>query len=116
MSNLSVRSNAILIAALLSNVGLVFANQAHDTLAGMSEDQRAGAMRTFMERSGEACPSVTRTFFQGFDKERSAFWNVQCSNRKAFVVMIYNDARGSNKILECGVLKAVTGMQCFKKF
>jgi hypothetical protein len=30
--------------------------------------------------------------------------------------MIYDDAQGSTKILDCAVLKTVSGVECFKRF
>ena len=52
---------------------------------------------------------------QGMDKTGAAIWNVACSNKSSYVIMVYNDAQGSTKILDCAVLKAVGGGECFKK-
>ena len=92
-----------------------YANEAHEILSRMSPEKRNEAMTEHMRRSNEPC-TVTRSFFQGFDKKRTAHWNVGCSNGAAFVVSIQNDASGSTRILDCKVLKAVAGMDCFKKF
>lgn len=95
---------------------LAFANEANNILSKMSETDRNSALAGLIKRSDEPCGRITKSFFQGLDKSGNAFWNVRCSNKKAFVVMIYNDATGSTKILECSVLKAVAGVECFKKF
>jgi hypothetical protein len=63
----------------------------------------------------EGC-RVTRSFFQGLDKAGAAFWNVTCSNGKAFSIMIENNSRGSTQVLECEMLKAVSGVECFRRF
>jgi hypothetical protein len=91
------------------------ANQAHQILQGMSGPKRNEAMTSFMARSGEPC-NVTRSFYQGVDARGNAFWNVACSNKKSFSVMIYNDSSGSTRILECKVMKAVGGTPCFQQF
>ena len=91
-------------------------NKAHDLLAGQPDAQRNQMLTVFMKQSKENCDSVERSFFQGFDKSRSAFWNVACRNGRSFAVMVYNDASGSTKVLDCGVLKVVAGVECFKKF
>ena len=95
---------------------LAQANEAHDALVKMTDLQRNYAFAKFMEASGERCPQVTRNMFQGFDKKKNAFWSLTCDNGQSWSVMIYNDAKGSSRILECSVLKAVGGGQCFKKF
>ena len=66
-----------------------------------------------LEGSGENCV-VKENFFQGMTKDDQAIWNVRCTNGKAF--MMEPDATGSTKILECSVLKFISGVECFKKF
>jgi hypothetical protein len=105
-----------LMVTLSCYAGVSTANEAHSIISQMPEGKRNSTFATFMQRSGEACGTVTRTFFQGFDSKWSAFWSVQCSNEKAFNVMIYDDSSGSTRILDCKVLKAVAKMDCFKKF
>lgn len=92
------------------------ANKAHSILAGMAEPERRTFFGNYLKNSGEACDSVTKTFFQGLSKQGEAFWNVRCRNGRTYAVMINNDATGSTRILECEVLKVVGGGECFKKF
>lgn len=66
---------------------------------------------------GEGCAG-TSTFFmgigdKGFGKDE-AFWSIRCRNGKTYEVEINPDSTGSNRVLECSVLKTVTGTQCFK--
>ena len=92
-----------------------FANESHKQLAAMSEADRRVMLSLFMRENGEAC-FVTKTFYQGSDSKGTASWNVACSNGKAFVIGVANDAGGSTSILGCEVLKAVARVECFKPF
>lgn len=85
----------------------------HDKLAALSEKERNEKLSYAVQDEG--C-RVTRSFFQGLDKSGNAFWNVACANRETRVIMIRNDAQGSTRVLECGVMKAMGGTECFKKF
>ena len=106
----------VLVVGLSIAPSLAWPNEAHDIISAMSETDRRVALASFMRTSGESCARATRTFFQGFDKSGNAFWNVGCSNGRSFSVMIYNDSVGSTRILDCKVLKALTKVECFKKF
>lgn len=109
----------VLVAAVLvvfSNPGVALANKAHGMIEKMPNNDRNTTFTAFLKNSGEDCGTVTRNFFQGFDKSRNAFWNVACSNKKSYVIMINNDSAGSTKIMSCAVLKAVNAGECFKKF
>ena len=107
---------AITAFVFLSISGPALANKAHSMLEKMSDQERNTTLARFLKQSGEECDSVIRNFFQGFDKNQNAFWNVACGNKKSYVVMINNDSVGSTKILSCAVLKAVNAGECFKKF
>lgn len=96
--------------------GTALANEAHGMIEKMPDKDRNTTFTDFLKKSGEDCDSVTRNFFQGFDKYKNAFWNVACSNKKSYVIMINNDAVGSTKIMNCAVLKAINAGECFKKF
>jgi hypothetical protein len=90
-------------------------NRANDVLSGMSEPDRAAALVKTL--GGEPCGAVSRTFYQGIlAKDRSAFWNVRCSNGRSYAISINNDATGSTRILDCKVLKTIAGVDCFTKF
>ena len=69
-----------------------------------------------MQREGERCPSVSRTFFQGSSKDGAAFWNVSCTSGKDWQIMIKNTAQGDIKMLDCATFKVLGGGQCFKAF
>lgn len=91
-------------------------NPAHEQLSSMSEQQRQAVLAAFLVKSGERCSEVTRTFYQGSDKQGNAFWNASCAGGASFVIQVNNDATGSTRILSCKTLKAVNGGTCFTKF
>ena len=92
------------------------ANPAHDRLQQISSQERSMFFTKYLQGSGEMCDAVKRIFFQGLTKSGDAFWNVACRNGKAFSILIYNDAQGSSKIMDCPMLKAVNAGECFEKF
>ena len=93
-----------------------FANQAHTILSKLSDPEKNATLTKFMKQSDEDCDTVVKNFFQGFDKDRNAYWNVACKNKKSFVIMIENDSAGSTKIMSCDLLKMLNAGECFKKF
>lgn len=105
----------ILLVILLSISNLAIANQANNQILALSEAKRKEIFTAFMKQSGESC-IASRTFLQGKVKNGDAYWNVGCANGKSYVVEIKNNSTGSTKILECGVYKMTTKLECFKKF
>ena len=97
------------------SVPIMWANPAHVRLTAMSELERSELLAVFVESSGHACRTVSRTFYQGDDSKGHAFWNVECSGREAYVVQIKNDVQGSTTVMSCRRLRAVGGSACFKK-
>jgi hypothetical protein len=95
--------------------GLALSNPTHQQLTRMSEADRKVLFTKFFTNGGERC-DVTKTFYQGSTKGGDAFWNVGCRGKDGFQILIYNDAKGSTKILECRIVKTVTGTPCFQKF
>jgi hypothetical protein len=92
-------------------------NVAHDAIVALSEDRRRQMFSTNFRASGDSCGTVTRTFYQGMEKsQKTAFWNVACSNGQSYSIAVYADRTGSTKILSCAVMKAVTKTECFVKF
>lgn len=106
-----------IIAMTLASISVVaLANPAQDLLLAMNESSRQKAMSGLLSASGEKCPVSSRTFYQGSDNRGNAFWNVACSGGHAFVVQVMNDSKGSTKILDCAILKAMNAGTCFTKF
>jgi len=94
---------------------IAHANPGHEILLNLLDEERTQKLTRLMQASNEPCEAASN-FFQGLDAEGNAYWDVTCKNRKSYAIMIYNNPSGSTKILECGVLKLVTGVGCFTKF
>lgn len=114
----------LLVVAGLSAVAptaRVAANPINDQIAALPEEQRRVIFARMLQREGERCHSVTRTFFQGSSSDGAAFWSIACSGGKDWQIMIKNTAPsdirfGDIRFLECSVLKAIGGGTCFTKF
>lgn len=108
-----------LVAALMltSVAASAFGNEAHEMLSRHTEPNQRYALAKIIRSAGDACPSATRVFYQGMERRtRVAMWNAECSNGRSYVISIYPDGHGSTKVLECKVLKAVAGVDCFRPF
>jgi hypothetical protein len=92
------------------------ANPISDQIAALTEEKRQTIFARMMQREGERCSDVSRTFFQGSANDRSAFWSISCTGGKDWQIMIKNTAQGDIKMLDCATLKAVGGGQCFVAF
>jgi len=92
-----------------------FANEAHNLLMQMSPHKRSQTLAHLLAASGKDCDQAIRSFFQGFDKDKAPYWNVECSKGTEYNIQIIDDNLGSTRILECSVMKAL-GIECFKKF
>lgn len=91
------------------------ANPINDQVEALSDEKRQGIFARMMQREGERCPSVSRTFFQGQSSDGAAFWTISCDGGKDWQIMIKNSPQGDMKILECAALKLVGGGRCFTK-
>jgi hypothetical protein len=88
-------------------------NVANDRLLALSESDQAFFLGTVVN---DGCRG-TVPFYMGVQSStRAAFWSVRCSNGSSYGVEIEADSQGSTRILSCSVLKAVAGVDCFKKF
>jgi hypothetical protein len=88
-------------------------NKAHDTLVGLSEREQMSFLgKAFIE--DEPC-TVNRVFYAGMSKERTAFWDVGCTNSKSYQIRIMDDEQGTMGCVECAFLKQMTHLDCFVK-
>ncbi len=107
----------IVIASSLALASLAAAaNSTHQQLQQLGDGPRAALFAKLLRSTGEPCPSVSRTFYQGSDRSGAAFWNVQCAGGKAWSVMIRNDAIGSTRYLDCDAMLRMEGAPCFRRF
>ena len=106
-------------------LGLICGSSAHGApsnevgtqVAALPEEQRQVFFARVLQREGERCPTVTRTFLQGSATDGAMFWSVACGGGgEEWQVMIANTPGGAGKIIECSVLKLLNGPFCFTKF
>ncbi len=109
--------HALIVVLLLGGIWTqeASANPAHGRLQQMTSGERNTLFAKALQGSGQRCDSVTRNFFQGATQSGDAVWNVTCRDGQMFAVLIYNDIKGSSKILSCATLKALNAGECFKK-
>ena len=111
---------------LFFNSQVAFGNETHNKLMMLTESQRAAFFTSFLQKSGEVCDRVIRTFYQGSGKvSDEASWNVECRDKHTYSIGIRADATGSTIIISCAELKAANlslskgksvGTECFRKF
>ncbi|MDP1615684.1 MAG: hypothetical protein Q8L68_07780 [Methylococcales bacterium] len=89
-----------------------YANVANEILLSRTSDQKTQILSNIINAAGEPCLAI-ESFFQGMDLYDAAYWNVACSNGKAFTIQIASDS--TNTIFPCVAMKSI-GAECFKKF
>lgn len=106
-----------LLMGLSLSAEVVRANKAHHIISDKTNQERNEALTVLLIQSKEDCDVVVRNFFQGFEPEGGAFWNVTCDNGHSYIILIENDARGSTRIMDCALIKSLTKgrSKCFKK-
>lgn len=87
-------------------------NAAQDMLIAYTESEQAAFLGMAV---GEGCVG-TQAFFMGMDHKNDAFWSLRCADGQSYGVEIHPDSTGSTQVLECSILKAVAGTDCFTKF
>lgn len=89
-------------------------NAAHAKMLKFTEEERLALMTQFMQQSGEVC-NADKSFFRGIDpKDDTAYWSISCTNGKSYQIAISSDSKGSTRMAECEMLKAM-GVNCFEK-
>jgi hypothetical protein len=60
--------------------------------------------------------TAARTFYAGLAPDKTAIWDIECSDGKSYSISISPNATGSTRVLDCDLLNALTGpSSCFKK-
>lgn len=90
-------------------------NIAHSMLLKKTPSEQAYFLGTVVDGVGDKCTGA-KAFYSGSGSDKAAFWSVRCTNGLEYIVQVLPDAGGSTKVLECRVLKAVGGPDCFKSF
>ena len=92
-------------------------NEANRRLLALNEQDRRDRFYVALNTSGERCPEIIRTFYQGSAKPSwNAIWNVECRGGPSYVIQVMSDEQGSTKVLTCGELRARGGGECFKRY
>ena len=95
---------------------VALSNSGHTILSAMNESQQVVFLAKSAASAGNtvcSTASASRPFFQGFDSEQSAYWNITCVT-EAFTVMIENNAEGSTSTMPCSLLRSI-GIECYTK-
>lgn len=101
------------LGGLLAIVGSALANPGHELLRGQSQAERATTLAGILHASGKACAEVSRSFYQGEDEHRAAYWNAACSGGEAYVIQIPPDSQ--TRVIECQIVELI-GVACFTRF
>jgi hypothetical protein len=100
---------ARIVAARQSDSVTRIGNPSQDVLSRLSESQQALLL-------GKAVPCTgTYAFFMGSGSQNKAYWSLRCADGRSYEVELAPKAAES-KVLDCSVLSAVSGVQCFKSF
>jgi hypothetical protein len=79
------------------------ANDAHQRLLRLSPGQQTEALGQVVGCAGTAAT------FKGMDRRTGqAFWRVDCSSKKSFLVGIEADPQGSTRVVDCGIDKLLS--------
>lgn len=106
---------ALASAGALACISAAHGNPVGDQLAALPETQRRIFFTRLLQREGERCPAITRTFFQGSMGDGSVVWSVTCDGGKDWLVSIANTPGGEGRYLDCAILKLMNGPFCFTK-
>ena len=91
------------------------ANQSHNSLKKYNIVERMAFWNVYMKQIGETC-IVGEDYFMGFDKDKAAYWSVDCNGNKAngYLIQLPNDTKSKTKHFSCKVAKMLN-INCFTK-
>ncbi|HEV8676020.1 MAG TPA: hypothetical protein VGX21_18445 [Methylomirabilota bacterium] len=105
----------IIASVVATNVATAFANDAHEQLRKLPAATRTHALATTATSAGFACAGASSEY-KGMDKDRRAYWRVDCSNGQSYMVSIDDDKAGSTKVVSCALMRKVGADTCFVKW
>lgn len=106
----------LVMLGLLSACCAAQANELHNKISALTDEQRQAVFVRMMQREGEACGDVTRTFFQGRASGGAAFWSFSCRPGKDWQVVFAGSDGTQIKLLDCKTLARVGAPKCFERF
>ena len=86
-------------------------NSLHAKLAALPEHMQTSVLGKVATRVGYSCVG-TRSMFQGFGMDGTAWWSIQCSNGNRYSVEVGKDMR----VRSCSVFRQVSFVDCFERF
>lgn len=89
-------------------------NKAHSILVKMAESERARNLGLVVDGGENSCIGASKSYFQGFDENNAAYWNITCSDGARYGVQIAADSGGSSRVMECSLL-AYLDIECYKR-
>jgi len=109
---LTIMVSFILVISLSTSV-LAF-NPSHENLITHTNEEQKLVLGLGVAMFGYTCSFPKSVFFQGFDEEETAYWNLLCDDG-TFRIKIKNDEYGSLDIVPCSEL-GPDKVPCFKPF
>jgi hypothetical protein len=103
--------------AIVAGTAQAAKNPSQARILKLSGADRAKLFTTFLADRREPCPGgVIRTFLQGMDQKKNAYWDVACQNNMMYSISVSADAAGTTKVMECRVQQKLSGVPCFVSF
>lgn len=101
-------ANSVQLTALSEKLP---AHSLHSQLAALPEHLQTSVLGKVAAEVGYSCVG-TRSMFQGFGSDGTAWWSIQCSNGNRYSVEVGKDMR----VRLCSVFKQVSLVDCFVRF
>ncbi len=103
--------------ALMFLSGAAFAgpNPSHDALQQMSASEQSRILAGLVSSAGNRCSAAETQFLYVDKHDSSAYYRVECTSGKNFMIRIGNDRGGSNSSTNCALL-ATININCFDDF
>lgn len=111
---MNMTQRALALFVLATATAGAHANDFHRYLMSLTDAERNKRLSELLVQLPDQC-LVERNFFRGLDQKGAALWSAGCASKKAYVIMILNDAKGSTRILDCKVMMERAKVDCFSK-
>ncbi|HEV7455688.1 MAG TPA: DUF4189 domain-containing protein [Roseococcus sp.] len=90
-------------------------NPTHDALSARGEQERRGLFLQGLRGTGNACNNIALLYPAGLDAQRSAYWDVRCTEGTSYRTRIPAERFAQPSFLRCGAsAPAPQGGPCFR--
>jgi hypothetical protein len=103
---------AACLALLATGAAAQTGNPSHDAVAALTEPARQTEFLRAIRSGGNVCPGVAATFFAGFDRARTAFWDIRCQGGPSYRVTLPAERFQRPSLVACGL--GMQGGPCFR--